>query len=655
MAKHGGPRSVESGQMPPSSDPRPRVRFGPFELDADRRLLHRDGAPVPVPGKALEILAVLVRHRERIVGREELMEAAWPDTFVEESNLTQNVSLLRKALGEGARDPRWVVTVPGRGYRFVGHLRDPAGPREGGDPPPAGRPQAGPRLGAGLVVLALAAGGAWWTVRPEATGPATAAEAGADDEVAATGITRLAVLPFHDLGPVDEDDYLSVALADALIARLSRVESLKVRPTLSVLPWAGEGALDPGDAADRLEVDAVVTGTFQRADGQLRVSVQLVLPGSGAGTTSWAGRFEREASLRPEVEDAIAEELARALLPRLTPGVRQRLRTPVAADPEAREEILKARYLLARRDAVGFEGARRHLERAMTLDPAWPTAWEVLAETRVVEGFYAAGPRTPWESFAAAREAALHAVELDPASVVAHRVLAYLSLQLDLDPVEAKRRMRQTLELAPEDPRTLHWQGWVLLAGGDVEGGLESLAEARRLDPLSRIRTTALGMGHYYTGDAAGAESWMREALGLDPGFGRAWFDLGLVQEALGQPDEAARSLARAEELLGPIPDVVAARGHLAGRSGDAEGWQQSLARLRELEAEGYVDPFHFALLHTAAGETEAALSALERTVDERSVWPVELLWDPRLEPLRGEPRYRELAGRLTPPAGSGP
>lgn len=650
--KLAGRRSVESSEMLPTADRATPVGFGPFELDQNRRVLTRDGEPVPVPGKALEILAVLIRHRVRIVGRDELMEAIWPDTFVEESNLTQNVSVLRRALGEGARDPRWVVTVPGRGYRFVGRLRGEEGTEEesrragGGVDEPLPRPGLRPAIALGATLLLAA--GAWWIVPrgadpPEIIPAPAPAVAGGQDRA-----TRLAVLPFNDLGPEDEDDYLSVALADALIARLARVDRLSVRPTLSILPWA-DGGLDPAAAASRLEVDAVVAGTFQRIDGRLRLSVQLVRPDGGAGATWWAGRFEREAALRPEIEDAVAEELARALVPRLSAAERTLLRAPVAPSPEAREEVLKARYQLSRRDEASFAQARRHLDKALAADPDSSAVWEVLAESRVVEGFYGAGGRPPRDSFESAREAAARALELDPASVVAHRVLGYLALQLDLDPAAAADGMRRALEAAPDDAGTLHWLGWVRLAGGDVEGARSALDEARRRDPLSRIRTTALGMGYYYTGDPVTAERWLREALELDPGFGRAWFDLGRIQQALGRADEARSSFARARSLLGDTPELSAAEGHLAARTGDLATWSERLAHLRDSEGTRYVEPYGYAVLHAAVGDADAALEALGRGLAERSVWAVELLWDPRLAALRDDPRFVELAARLRP------
>jgi DNA-binding winged helix-turn-helix (wHTH) protein len=213
--------------------------FGPFRIDMERYLLLRDNEPIPLSPKVFETLLFLVENRGRVGKKDEIINSVWPDTFVEESNLAQNVFLLRKALGEEKNEHRYIVTIPGVGYRFVAPVREFDGPNASPEPAPA-------------------------------------------------GVSSIAVLPFKDLLGDDEDKFLGPGLADALIMRLSSIRELKVRPTAAVLRYSNLKE-DPLLIGRELNVDALLDGVYQRETGKIRVSVQLVSVRDGV--TLWAAKF----------------------------------------------------------------------------------------------------------------------------------------------------------------------------------------------------------------------------------------------------------------------------------------------------------------------------------------------------------------------------
>jgi serine/threonine-protein kinase len=318
--------------------------FGPYRLDAVKRVLWREGEPVPVTSKAFDTLLLLIEHSGQVLQKDELMKALWPDTIVEENNLTQQISMLRKALGERAHEHRYVVTVPGRGYSFVAHVRETASNETGLDEPRrseavinqeveveegrerakgeerADRPQpaasaasaaAHPRrwnssltlvaLFALLFGLGLASSYHWMNSK------ARGGEARAHGR-------SIAVLPFNDLSTRSSDNSLGLGIADTLIARLSNIRQISVRPTSAVLKYAG-AEREALAAGRELGVDSVLEGTVQRSGDTVRVTVQLI--GVRDGKPFWARSFDERLTDVFAMQDSISEQIARAMVQEL--------------------------------------------------------------------------------------------------------------------------------------------------------------------------------------------------------------------------------------------------------------------------------------------------------------------------------------------------
>lgn len=324
------------------SQPSERLyEFGPYRVDAVKRVLLRDGQPVQVTSKVFETLLVLVERSGQVLHKDELMKALWPDTIVEENNLTQQISMLRKALGERAGEHRYVVTVPGRGYSFVATVKEiwdndtesmpenagpqliideDAGrePREQAKPEEEEKPDLRPaiaaparrrRMGLTLMVavFALLAGLGvmvsyrWIDSNAKQPGPGALGRA-------------IAVLPFKDLSTRSSDNSLGTGLTDTLIARLSNIRQINVRPTSAVIKYAGEN-WDARTAGRELGVDSVLEGTVQRAGDRVRVTAQLVSVRDGSAL--WAQSFDDSFTDIFAMQDSISEQIARAVLLKL--------------------------------------------------------------------------------------------------------------------------------------------------------------------------------------------------------------------------------------------------------------------------------------------------------------------------------------------------
>lgn len=252
-----------------NEQPKEVYEFEGFRVDARRRLLTRDGRGVPLTPKAFDTLLALLRGGGRLLKKDELISEVWPDTFVEEGSLAQNIFLLRRALGEGKGEHRFIVTVPGAGYLFVPRVRDSRA---------AAAPPCAP----------------------------------ADDRP----INSLAVTPFKALGVNDHEESLGAGLADALTRRLSCLRGIKVLPT--------SASLGPGESGSQTaSVEALLHGLYQRDGARLRVSVQLARVCDGA--IVWAAKFDEKAADAFAVQDSVSERVAQALAPRLNGHERRHL------------------------------------------------------------------------------------------------------------------------------------------------------------------------------------------------------------------------------------------------------------------------------------------------------------------------------------------
>lgn len=565
--------------------------FDGFRADLRNRLLSRGDRAIPLTPKAFDTLAVLLARTGEVLTKDQLLEQVWPDTFVEEATLTQNIYTLRKTLAEAGGAREYIETLPRRGYRFAG------------------------------PVQALA------VESPGTDGPT---------------VSSLAVLPFEPLTGEAEDVYLGVGLADALITRLSNLRMLTVRPTSSVRRYVGP-TRDPVAAGRELKVDAVLDGTLQRAGGRVRIGAQLI--GVAEAAPLWAAKFDAVASEIFDLEDSISRRLAEELQLRLTPKEKVRLTQPTTRNPEAYQAYTRGRYFWNRRSEESLTKAISAFELAINLDPGFALAFSGLADSYVLLPLY--GNVTPREAFPKAKITAERALELDNTLAEARTSLAYTRFFFDWDWMGAEEEFLRALALNPSYATAHHWYAFLLTALGRHDEAIARAERAVLLDPLSLVINTDLGMQYYFSGAYPRALDQFQRTLDLDPAFAYAHFGLGHAVQQLGDLPAAVREFRRAVELLPGSTAMQVALGQALAAAGQTAEARVVLADLEARAKNVAIEAIHFAFLFSALGDFDHAFDCLERACEERSRFVVYLHTWPIYAPLRDDPRWQNLAAKL--------
>lgn len=665
--------------------------FGPFRLDLQRQELRRGDEAVPLTPKAFDTLRVLVEAEGAVVPKEELLALVWRDRFVEESVLSQNVYTLRKVLAEGDDGRTYILTVPRRGYRFAVSVERlsgehvlpeaalvaataetptavAAGAVSGADsaaqvtavsggtgteigstastwtgperrlapraaaPPPRRRPLLLAALAAVLLLAAFLAIAARW--RPEPPPPGT------------LRVGSLAVLPFLSLTPQADGDVLGLAMADALITRLSELEPLVVRPT-SAVQELREAPRDALAIGRRLGVDAVMDGSLQRSGDRLRVSLRLLRVDDGRPL--WARSFETVYTDPFAVQDTISEQVADALSLELSGRRPHRPGNRGTADVEAYQEYVRGRYFWNRRTEADLKKAMTHFEGALARDPAFAAAHAGIADCWVLLPLY--GNTPPRDAFPRAIAKSREALRLDPDLAEAHTTLAYARFLYDWNWADAEEGFRQAQRLDPGYPTAPQWHAYLLAATGRYEEAIANARLAQRLDPLSMVINADLGFVLYFARKNDEAIAQFERTLELDPSFPYTHFGLAFALDAAGRHEEALREARRAVELDAGSSVMRGALGYTLARAGHLDEARAVRAALQKRNETTRVQPAAFALIDVGLGDHAAALDELETAYRDRSRFVVLMGVLRAFDPLRSEPRWADLTRRVGLPA----
>jgi len=627
--------------------------FGPFRLDTSEQMLLRDGRAIALPPKAYETLLILVEHGGRTLTKDELMSAIWPDTFVEEANLAHNISLLRKALGESPGEQQYIQTVPRRGYRFVAEVRQPqaaeASPVEP-QPAPAGRKEVVPprqesggvdattfKRAKGVRAFILLACAALAVI-----GSYAAYRRIKQHRTPAPQFHSLAVLPFKPLASSDRDESLELGMADTLIARLSSVESITVRP-LSAVRKYDSPEQDPIAAGEQLDVDAVLDGNIQRAGERIRVTVRLVSVRDARPV--WAGSFDEKFTDIFSVQDAVAQRVAETLALKLSGERAGRLTRHYTEDTEAYQLYLKGQFFWNKFTPEATKTAIGYFDQAIARDPNYALAHVGLGNAYGVLGVN--GWLPPKDAFPKAEAAAKRALEIDDGLAEAHSSLGATELFYEWDWAAAERELLRAIDLNPSEPNAHRLYSYWLTAMGRAD---ESVAQARlnlRLDPLSPVTYADLARAFYYGRRYDEAITAGRQSLEMDANFMLADVIIGEAYEQKGMYQESVAELQKVNDRAGGFPEALGALGHAYAVAGRREAALKMLAELERRSAREYVSPLDFAILHAGLGDKNRALEQLERATNEHAGWLINLAVEPRFDALRAEPRYQELLRRV--------
>jgi DNA-binding winged helix-turn-helix (wHTH) protein/tetratricopeptide (TPR) repeat protein len=586
----------------PSDSPKRIYKFGPFEIDMDRYLLMRDGKLVPLSPKVFETLIFLIENRGSVVKKDEIMSRVWPDTFVEESNLAQNIFLLRKALGEEKTEHRYIITIPGVGYRFVAHVVE------------------------------------------SFTQPSTKITA---PEIATTvdSVRSIAVLPFTNLVKESGDEFLGPGIADALIMRLSSIRHLKVRPTTAVLKYS-DSIHDPLAIGRELNVDALLDGVYQRIGEQIRVSVQLVSVPNGL--TLWATRFDEHFTNIFAIQDSISEQVVRSLALKLSGDEKNQLAKSYTDNAEAFNLYIKGRYFWNQRSVESIKKGLDYAQQAIALDPTYAPAYVGLADSyNLLGGQHSVLP--PRESFPKARSAVLRALEIDEQMAEAYASLAFINCCLEWDWPTAEQNYLKAIALKPNYPTAHHWYGELLITAGRFDEGVVQLRMAQELDPLSLAINADLAAAFYYARQYDRSENQLENLLDLNSNFVRARVILGKVWTQKGEHTKAIEMLQSAVELSGDDPVTLGALAHtlaLAKQSREANKIIDDLLRSRTRR---YISAGNIATIYIGLDKKELAFDWLEKAYQNKDIQVVWLKVSPVFDPLREDPRFTKLLERVSP------
>jgi TolB-like protein/DNA-binding winged helix-turn-helix (wHTH) protein/Flp pilus assembly protein TadD len=624
--------------MPPP-DSRPTLRFGEFVLDVPAYQLRRDGRPVKLGRQPMELLILLVERRGQLVTRADIVARLWgPDVFVDvEMGVNTAISKVRQALRDAPEAPRFLETVPGKGYRFIAPIEDAAPvppaaaeavPAAIAEPSPRRRPRPRAAMVGVMAAVAVLIGAGVFAVWRALTAPPPAAVA-------------IAVLPFVNLDKDVERDYLAAGLTDETSASLARIDPAHLVVKGRTQPYRGT-TKTAAQIGRELSVDYLVESSIRAEGSRVRMTVSLLRVGDEAHV--WSQLFEREStsllSLQQELSAAIAEQIRLTLSPNRLRSVQARQ----TASAPAYDAYLRGRYQQHRRTADGNREAVALLRQAIALDPLYALAWSDLSYVYAASTINGDAP--PAAVAGLAQEAGRRAVTLDPSLPEAQMAYGYERWLLGWDWAAAETALRRAVELDPSDGAAHRTLGHVLSQRGRHAEAMASMARARELNPLDSVTWALSAQVAFQARDLKAATPLARRAIVLDPQLWIGYIQLAQAYAAAGEPDLALEALADAERLANGNSKVAGLRGYVLARTGRTAAAREVVDSLTHPAPARFVPPYATALVYAGLGERDAMFAALDRAFAARDVHlmylPVDLKWDP----YRTDPRFTDLLAR---------
>ena len=634
-----------------SDEPSLFYEFGPFRLNVRERLLERGTELVPLTPKVIETLLVLVENSGHVLAKDDLMTRLWPETFVEESSLTQNISLLRRALDGSSGSRAYIETIPKRGYRFVAEVRQftidthetttqqsistqvviAAQIEEEISEAPAPLLRSSTswltryRVAAAAVVALILVSGltlTYFRYRGRAArNPAPAS---------------IAILPFKTIGNTGQTEVLGLGMADALIIRLSHLNQTTILPTSSVSRYTNREK-DAVAIGQDLGVEAVLDGTVQREGDQVRVTAQLIRLKDRKSI--WTAKFDQDYRNLFTLQDTISEQLAASLLPKLAVHENDHTARRSTANQEAYEAYLTGLYFWNQRTKESLTRSLEYLERATQKDPNYGLAHALLGDVYFLS--YADGYDlvTPEVALIKANAAINKALQLDDNIAEAHVTKAGL---LRMDPEGADREYRRALEINPnQGVGHLRYSYW-LFNQRKLEDALAHSKRAVELDPTSPVSHIAYGFMLSMSRDTEGAAAQYTKALELQPDQIAARYNIANVYAQKRMFKEAMAEFERVAEkdrILGTL-----GRAYVYASSKRRDATRQELSKL-EKESPSRVGPLNVVALYGMIGDKDIAFDLLNKIEPVPSVL-ARLKFDPDLDALRGEPQFDDYLKR---------
>lgn len=608
-----------------------------LNLDLRRYELRRGSSVLKLEKIPMELLILLVERRDQLVGREEIIARLWgKDVFLDtEQGINTAIRKIRLTLGDDPNDPRFLQTIVGKGYRFVG----PITVIPGTAPAPATaeeqprRPTTALRWKlvtfAAVFMLASAAVVAFkyfdwirWFPRPP--------------------VHSIAVLPLKNLSGNPADEYFADGMTDELITNLAKISALRVTSYTSVSKYKTTSQPLP-QVAQELQVDGIIEGSVLRSGDQVRITAQLIY--APRDQHLWAEEYQRYVRDVLYLQREVARDIAEQVRVTLTPNEQKRLATAGAVDPVAYESYLRGRSFWNQRSEASLLKAIDQFNKAIEADPGYAPAYSGLADCYTTLGYLSY--LDPLDAFPRARDAATKALELDPSLAEAHTSLAYFNLYHAWNWAEAENEFKKAIALNPNYATAHDWYSYYLMAMGRFDDAWKEVNRAHELDPLSVTISTDIGFNYYYRRSYDEAINQLRGTLSVSPKFPLAHLWLGRAYQQKKMYSEAIDEFNKTDAALPGWVVTIAGMGHAYGEWGHQAEAKQVLARLNEIAREKYVTPYGVALVYAGLGDKDQAFAWLNKAVAGRSHWLVWLNRDPRWDRIRSDPRFDDLQKRV--------
>jgi TolB-like protein/DNA-binding winged helix-turn-helix (wHTH) protein/Flp pilus assembly protein TadD len=633
------------------------LRFGTYEVSLQSGEVRKAGLRIRVQQQPMKLLEILLEHPGEVVTREELRSRVWPTDSFGDFDQALNIAIgkLRSALGDSAESPRFIETLPKRGYRFIADVSvadaevRPRKPEPVAGDPVALEPKTEPghmiqaaglaivpkyglwatrqvilalALVLGLTILSL------WLFRSRVPAP--------------TGVRSLAVLPLENLSGDVSQNYFADGMTDELITDLAQISALRVISRTSVMVYKGARKPLP-QIARELNVDAVVEGTVLRSGDRVRITAQLIEASTDRHlwSQSYEGDLRDTLTLQKKVASAIADQIQI----NLTPREQAALKTVKVVNPEAYESYLKGRYFWNKRTADGLKAALAYFKQAIEEDPKYAQAYSGLADTYALLGDWQYAVMTPKEAFPQAKAAAIKALELDSTLGEAHNSLAFVLDGFDWDFDSAGKEFQRAIELNPGYATAHQWYAWHLSLLSRYDEAIAEMRKAENLDPLSLIINADLAELLVLTHSDDESIRQSHKTIEMDPNFGLAHNQLAQAYLQKHMYDEAVAELKTAVQLSGGSPAFIANLARAYVVSGKRSEAAKLLDDLKKRSNPGYSNASEIAVIYASLGDADQAMTWLEKGYDER--FNPGVLLRPGFDPLRSDPRFQNLVRRI--------
>jgi len=562
-------------------------QFAQFRLDATRRTLFRDGVPQPLTPKAFDTLVHLIRHQGQLVSKNELMRAVWPDTTVEENNLNQNISALRRVLGEVRGENTFIATVPGKGYQFIPAVQ---------------------------IVPA--------------------------SELEPSSLITLAVLPFENLSNQPDRDYIADGLTEELITTLGLIdpERLRVIGRTTMMSYRRTSKSLP-QISEELQAAYIIESSIRSEAQLLRITSKLIrMPDH---SLLWSMSYNSQPQSIIEFQQEISRAIADQIRLRLSPERLNTLARRQSHNPEAYDLYLRGRHLWNQLSPATNRRAIEYFSQATAQDPQYALAWSGLADC--YSGSPINGDAPPLTAGPPARQAAARAIAADASLAQSQTSHGFVKFWIDWDWPAAEAAFRKAIALDPNYSLAHRLLGIVLSHLLRSEEALGAMNTARQLDPLLAGHHALSSQVAFVARKFAQAVQFARQSIAIDPEFWIGHMQLGQALEQLGHHEQALDALNLANRLSGGNSKPISLRGYILAKLGRTSDAQNVLEMLQKVAGDRFVPPYAQALIHAGLGESDRALDHLEHAVRLRDVHLAFLPVDPKWDSFRAIPRFSSI------------